>query len=460
MQRYLFLLMACSLLSGCGRQVEPAQSRAAAADIQAQAKAYPAELAKARRLGLPLSLQALNSALPQAKTNAALVYQRLGHLLRAYPLSSKELALEGLSTSPMPTEKALGFARQALVHRARYLKMIHEAAALPNCVFTHDWSAKDPENIYVPEMGTLREASLLLTGQSVLMSKSGQTLAAVKNEAVGFRLADQIAGERILAAYEVACDVDNITLTGLQKILYISHGDPQIALAVQEAIAQQWHPHSLAVALKSEVAFQQAMVSFARAEGPQPFYDTLAPAISSYGFQNEKSGSPAWNKLMDANAAVLLQETTQAIGVADMPFSTARSAIKAVVADSMRHSASRIFSAYLVPDLADDVSLRAQAQARAEITSAAAAVLAWKATHGSFPDALIDAMPAAPQDPFTGGALRYKNEGQGFVLYSAGPSGTFNGGSPQSEPAMSESVFRYPLPSYDFPAKPGPAVAA
>jgi hypothetical protein len=455
---HLTLLVVLLAVSGCSRQSNPIRLQSYA-DIEAEAKAYPVQVANARRMGLPLSLRELDSP-PAPTANAAPIYQKLGHMLRAYPLNSKELALEGLSTPPMPTDRALGFARQALAHRVKYLQMIHQAAMMPACSFSHDWSAKDPESIMFPEIDTFRESSLLLTGQSVLMATDGQTLQAVQNEALNFRLADQILGDRILWAYKVACAIDTTTFNTMQKILYMSHGDPKVAQAVEAAVAQGWHPRSLATSLESEVAFQQGMVSYVRSEGPQPFSDTLAPTMELYGLKDERAGSPAWNRLMDANAAVLLREMSEAILATGEPFPAAHRRMKGIVADSMKQTPSHILSKALVPDLASFATLQASDHARAEITQTAAAVLSWQAAHAALPDSLSTIMPVVPEDPFSGKSLRYKKEDAGFIIYSVGPFGTFDGGSPNSEPPVSESLFRYPLPPYDFPAKPAPAPQA
>ena len=41
-----------------------------------------------------------------------------------------------------------------------------------------------------------------------------------------------------------------------------------------------------------------------------------------------------------------------------------------------------------------------------------------------------DFIPAVPQDPFTGQALKCKFSGQRAVVYSVGPDGIDNGGAP------------------------------
>jgi hypothetical protein len=64
---------------------------------------------------------------------------------------------------------------------------------------------------------------------------------------------------------------------------------------------------------------------------------------------------------------------------------------------------------------------------------AAVALQAWHAQHGHWPDkldALVpDILAAVPQDPFDGAPLRYRREGDKYVLYSVGPGQTDHGGT-------------------------------
>lgn len=453
------LFLGIASFSGCAERTDPAK-HAAVADIASEARAYPAQLALARQQGLPVAMSDLARPAKTQGANAAPIYRQLGHMLRAYPLSNRELALEGLSTAPMPTPKALGFAKRALAHRARYLRIIHQAAACRSCVFHHDWNVADPTSITFPEIATIRESALLLSGQSVLMAENGQALPAVANEAVEFRLADQIAGEKILTAYQAACDIDTVAFIGMQKILFISNGDPKVAQAVQAAIAQNWHPRPLAPTLANEAAFQQGFVRFVEKAGPQSLANDPAQESSEIDLSGERAGSKEWDDLMEANAAVLLAEQMQAVSAADQPYSLAERAMREVVADSMKPLGSHLLPSLLVPNLASFVTLRAQDQAGAEVTEAGAAMLAWKASHGSFAPSLAGVLPSVPRDPFSGKPIGYRAKGGGFVVYSVGPTGRFRGGSPVSEPDQAESVFRWPLPAYDRPTKPQPAVMA
>jgi hypothetical protein len=60
------------------------------------------------------------------------------------------------------------------------------------------------------------------------------------------------------------------------------------------------------------------------------------------------------------------------------------------------------------------------------------ALAAYRADHGAYPAELTvlvpKYLPAIPEDLFSGGPLRYKREGPGYVLYSVGPNGKDDGG--------------------------------
>jgi hypothetical protein len=79
-------------------------------------------------------------------------------------------------------------------------------------------------------------------------------------------------------------------------------------------------------------------------------------------------------------------------------------------------------------------------RARETITCAAATLLAEKAGTGAYPGKL----PQEFTDPFTNKPLGYRREGGGFVVYSAGPGGHFDGGRPGQKVPGQESLFRYP----------------
>ena len=68
--------------------------------------------------------------------------------------------------------------------------------------------------------------------------------------------------------------------------------------------------------------------------------------------------------------------------------------------------------------------------------------MAARAKAGAFPEAL----PTPFEDPYTSRPLLYRREGaDGFVVYSVGPDGKYDGGRPGDKAVPGEVRFRYPV---------------
>lgn len=108
-----------------------------------------------------------------------------------------------------------------------------------------------------------------------------------------------------------------------------------------------------------------------------------------------------------------------------------------------RSIAAVMFSVY-----SQALTKQTQGEAQKAVVSSAAAIMAYRQKHGAFPAELSQAMASIPTDPFDGQTLRYRQEGNGFVVYSVGPTGKFDGGAANKRPNSNESVFRFPMPAY------------
>jgi hypothetical protein len=80
---------------------------------------------------------------------------------------------------------------------------------------------------------------------------------------------------------------------------------------------------------------------------------------------------------------------------------------------------------------------RARADAQDHLFLTALALQAWRAEHGGYPDSLDalvpDLLDSVPADPFGRGALKYRREGEKYLLYSVGPGGQDHGGQPAGQ---------------------------
>ena len=149
------------------------------------------------------------------------------------------------------------------------------------------------------------------------------------------------------------------------------------------------------------------------------------------------------HNLIDAWEADFLEHMRQAASACDSPISQRR-AVFAALGEQPELSApenSPQLASYVFLPVFSKIDLNdTRTQARVAVTLAAAAVLAEKAKTGAF----LSSLPSQVTDPFTNKPLLYRREAGGFVVYCAGPTGTFDGGKLGEKVPAQESVFRYP----------------
>jgi hypothetical protein len=438
------LLLVVFALVGCHTQ---AQSDAQAADMLAQ------EIAANKKAGLPVKGSDLQAPLPPPDQNAAPIYAQLLELLQTKPLGTtdEEDVTKVLSLRPVAAEQ-FATTRRILTQRKDVLALMHKAAR-PKCVFTRDW-AKGPAVMF-PEYARMRSVARWISAESALLQHDGKPLEAVRNQALGFRIANQAAVEPTLISMLVADAIDGITLRGMQRILAENGRDPTVAEAVQKAIAQNWQPHSLAFALRGEVIMQIVERELLRKQGTQALQAMLGNDKLPPSFQQAASSPESWNRFLDRGTAITLRETRKLVAVADHPYPEAQPIMSAINEEFVQkqNDPDYALGSIILPVYAQAAGRRAHDQASAEVIQTAAALLVWKAKHGAFPAKLSAAISPVPTDPYNGQPLSYRKQGRGFVLYSVGETGQFDAQTVELTQDNKEAVFRYPLPNYPAPVQ-------
>ena len=433
----------CGLLviaSGCGRGHKAPAPRG---DItQGGSLSYALERVAALQDGFPVTPQALQAPLPQPEQNAAPLYTRLASLVESRSIAPE---IARLSSRTIPSEQQFERARLALTRCADLLSLLRQAAERPKCVFVADWS--NPNSVDVIKPSTVRSFARLLRAHSIVLAHTGRPIDAVAWQTLGFRIARHIAEQNW--GFTDAYFVEGSALFGLDQILLIAGNAPAVADAVRAAIEKQWMPRSLAQSLKKRAGMNAVILENLRKTGPS----SIKPLMRTGSASPEPMDAHTWNAFVDENASLLLRHSRTIIAVADKPYMQSYPVIRA--ADASVDSDPNPQHLLLV--LMDEnygymAEQRATSVARANVTRAAAAVLAWKGRHRVLPATLAQAISPVPTDPFSGAPLGYLRRRSSFVVYSAGKTGTYTGGSRDQKPATRESVFRYPLP----PALKGP----
>jgi type II secretory pathway pseudopilin PulG len=115
-------------------------------------------------------------------------------------------------------------------------------------------------------------------------------------------------------------------------------------------------------------------------------------------------------------------------------FSTPAALFSAAISPSARGDAvASIMLSLFLPALNSAMNAQDRGNTTLELTRLAAALAAYRAEHGEYPQQLDDLVPgvleALPLDLYNAKAFLYKRTGDGYLLYSAGENGTDDGGS-------------------------------
>lgn len=412
--------------------------------------AGPADLVReealARQAGMALGPDQIQLPLPPAGQNAAPLYEKLALLLKQKPLGLPKYA-EGMDAFHPYTPNQIAAVRRTFAGRQDVMTLVHQAADKPHCVFVRRWD--NPDTVAFPEYQPMREVARLLKTESYLLARDGKYQQAIANQQRGFRVAEQAASDPILLAFLVGAACDSVALSGMQSILAIAGPDRTADAEVQRVVAADHARLSLRRAMAGETGFGfTCLLQMHRAEG-----QGVSAALTAGGFGSgdaHKAMTTAAEKqnlhnLIDAWQADYLAHIRPLVLAGDLPPAARRTAFATASRrldqeQQQDTSPTHLVSLILLPvfDRIDENETRCQT--RTILTQAAASLLALKAQTGTFPAAL----PAGFTDPFTTKPLGYRLEGAGFVVYSAGPTGHFDGGRPGEKAPPQESLFCYP----------------
>lgn len=422
------------------------------------------ERAAAQREGIATYLSQLQVPAPPDNQNAAPLYLKLDALRKQKSLHFP-LYAQGLKGRYAYTPAQITAVQKEYDARKDVFTLLHQAADKPQCVFVSD-PLTAPSGFY--NYGGLREDAREINTESLLSAYRGDYSQAVTNQMRGFRIAAHAASEPKLFSYLVGSAMEAITLDGLQSIL--AKAGPNAALdsrVEQDILALP--PLSLRHALSGEAAFGDWEFTQMYRAKPAEFAEVFShgsPYLGKHFVSASARLTPTeqrqFNLLLDAAHADYLHQLTRLVTAADLP-STERSAVfgrMEAQASTNRTDPIRALSDLLNPVLAADSTAASvpglprieqsatRITARRLVAAAGASVLAVKAQTGAFPAAL----PSQFTDPFTSKPLGYRSEGtNGFVVYSAGSDGTFDGGKPGAPWDSRQIVFRYPLTPVPIP---------
>jgi sugar lactone lactonase YvrE len=434
-------------------------ARAIAHEIRNGPRDLKRERAAARREGIPLSVAELQPPSPPSALNAAPLYARLEEVMKARPADQRsEEMVTWVGTGFTQTPEELAAVRRYLLDRRDVMDLIHQAADRPLYVFPHQWDLGS-DILLFSRNAVMREAERLLRAESYLQAAAGHYEEAITSQARGFRIADQAASDPSLIPTLVGIACDALALAGMRDILYLAGPNAAVAERVETAIAARRPSFSMRHALAGEVVTHLLYMETLRREGVKGLIETLTEKPAPLSRRPTRRERELCGKIWDAAETAYLQQMRRAMRVAEQPYPACLAQFRRLdqqwmqfVAPTTNDPAHRVLAYALPSFLEQSATAIALARAREDVVIAGAELLAYKGRHGAWPARLEDAMPSPPTDPFSGRPLEYRQEVDGFVVYSVGRTGKFDGGKPGSGRYRNEVYFRYPAP----PPRPHP----
>ena len=396
---------------------------------------YVAIEGELQSMGIPVNLAELAATpLPDAR-NAGPLYVQMTDA-RQFPGSKPEDDSIRL-IDPVSPSGAWAAAQTLISTQPRLIEIANRAGSMPECYISRSL-AGDPQSILFPEVAQMGRAARIISVESLLKAHEGQYAEAVGLQGEGFTIAHHAKTDLgLLFGNFVGLQCDETTLAGMEKILRSSGGAPKVAEAVDDTIARNWHPTVPSEALAHEVAVGNSEIRYLETEGPDALANYL-PAL-----QPIPRDGLEWTGFIDLNGTTYLDLMERTITAANLPYPSAIRQLSLI--DVERAALPKKTSAVadlLYPHAAGYCTSCCEVAAKAAVTRAACAVFLYQSKHGRYPSTLADAAPTAI-DPFDGKLVGYRREANGFVVYSVGPTGQYNGGAVDVTKEH-EEAFRYP----------------
>ncbi|MCX6380111.1 MAG: hypothetical protein NT023_11655 [Armatimonadetes bacterium] len=417
--------------------------------------------ALAKREGFPLSLAELPKRNVPNADNAATYASQLHDLKRKKPLSKIE---EGYLNTLGPdirsaTPQQLEQAKQAFANRTDIAQLVEKAVACKN--YYVPVKMMTSSTLLFPEfpitiMAEMRFVARYLAQKTSLLLREERYQEAIENQKKGFQLAHIVAQGYQLEEMLCANSIEAIALRGMETVLQFSGQKRGIASTVRKVIERESGASSFERALGVQLATK--MDELERCRGSAETLKSLKSLVMSgdggqgiFGFPTDSAQNVT--RFINANETNFIKKTNVVMHTLPALYYKALPPdfppnLNTNDGERSKNVDSCVADAFLSEWHTVRIYI-AKHTARNAVLLTGAQVLAWKVKRDVFPNSLKEVISSVPLDPFDGKPLRYRKEGAGFVIYSVGDTGKYDG-RVFEKGRWRESVFRYPAP----PQKP------
>ena len=366
--------------------------------------------------------------------NAALLYESATLLLKAQPAAGENL-LEDLGDisdkfikESLDSDKLDEFKQligQDVVTQA--LSIIAQGTQRDSCRFDLDYD--DGLNTLLPHLSGLRNFTRILCAKAYLEAKTGNPDTAWDMLLTQLKFADALRTEPVLVSKVVRIAMIRLSCDTITKLCEIAPPNAQQSSDIQsllkdlDDIRPLIHSIDAERLLIGEWLFNLSKDEMYKANLQHSDEDDagLLHKLIIFGI--------TFKPLFLADHAAYMRYMHEGARFAERPYSPDEAEALEKELQKKRH----IVTSMLAPALFRVKEIHFQMTAQLRIVQAGLALLQYKQANNALP-ATLDALKLQNiNDPFSDGLLSYKTEGQDFVLYSIGPDGKDNDGSPRQK---------------------------
>jgi hypothetical protein len=381
------------------------------------AAARAAQAKRASAAGFLLTAAELNT--PPPSDNAAPHWAEFVKALGERPLGDavqERILAPGAAGNSDTLREITGL----LAERADLAGPLNQAASRAGCAFPRDWSRT---GLTLPEPPALRVGALLLRGQAYTLAAERRHPEAAALLDRAFTVAAHAGSDPGPAGYRAGLAAWMVAAGGVETLLRQYGTEPAVPGLYAALLLRREPPADWAAAARAEPALREAALRSGRVGRAAAAADTFAHAEAEWLRELQAVVALAGRPLPEQLAAVRRRESDLSLPA--------------------RPDGRDVLTRRYLPDVLALPPATCAALARHRLLLNATALLTYRNARGSFPNSLEGARPPRPEDPYTGQVLRYRRESGGFLLFSRGPTGLFDGGVETRPVPAGESVFRY-----------------
>jgi hypothetical protein len=322
---------------------------------------------------------------------------------------------------------------------------IEQGTQRPVCRFDNNYN--NGVSMLHPHLQDLRSLTAIVGARARLEAQAGRPQAAWNLVQTQVKLADGMRTEPVLISQIVRLGLLGLSCKTIQTLAGTTMLNDQQYERLMGLLDTLDDVHPLVLAIDGErLLMGEWLFTLPKAQLHKELRQFLPSNYWPESLQRLRLLRMTFKPFFLNDHAALLQYMREYARFFEQPYSVERrDNLEKKWSETLKR---HVLTSCLAPALSRIREVHCRAAADIRVTRTGLALLHYRATHGGFPATLDTLGLRDVSDPFTGKALLYRVEDQGFVLYSVGEDLKDNGGTPKrgKQHTDYDLVWRFPAP--------------